>query len=176
MRPRCEIVPWWRCTNLDALGVTPERAAYEVLWVTPSGAVDGGARTVAKALLSAGGVWAPLGAVLLLPGVRWVARGVYPLVAAHRTPAAGRKSCLRRAPPLQVTGPVVSAHQGADGWQTRRLASPGHAPARPRPLTGRAQEEQGLSERLRPLEVAGQWGGVASFRGARAGRGRQSVR
>ncbi|MFI9122385.1 thiol-disulfide oxidoreductase DCC family protein [Streptomyces bikiniensis] len=83
VRPRCEIVPW-QFTDLDGLGVTPERAAYEVLWVTPSGAVDGGARAVAKALLSAGGVWAPLGGVLLLPGVRWVARGVYRLVATHR--------------------------------------------------------------------------------------------
>ncbi|MFE5515308.1 thiol-disulfide oxidoreductase DCC family protein [Streptomyces sp. NPDC056529] len=83
VRPRCEIVPW-QFTDLDTLGVTPERAAYEVLWVTPSGAVDGGARAVAKALLSAGGVWAPVGAVLLLPGVRWAARSVYRLVATHR--------------------------------------------------------------------------------------------
>lgn len=69
VRPRCDIVPW-QFTDLDVLGVTRERAAYEVVWVTPVGAVDGGARAVAKALLSAGGVWAPLGVVLLLPGVR----------------------------------------------------------------------------------------------------------
>ncbi|MEU6621924.1 DUF393 domain-containing protein [Streptomyces litmocidini] len=83
VRPRCDIVPW-QFADLDALGVTQERAEYEVLWVTPSGAVDGGAQAVAKALLSAGGAWAPLGAVLLLPGIRRVARGVYRLVAAHR--------------------------------------------------------------------------------------------
>ncbi|MEU3607951.1 DUF393 domain-containing protein [Streptomyces sp. NPDC035033] len=83
VRPRCDIVPW-QFTDLDALGVTRERAEYEVLWVTPAGAVDGGARAVAKALLSAGGVWAPLGATLLLPGVRWAARYAYRLVAVHR--------------------------------------------------------------------------------------------
>ncbi|MBX9426773.1 thiol-disulfide oxidoreductase DCC family protein [Streptomyces lateritius] len=83
VRPRCDIVPW-QFTDLDALGITRERAAYEVVWVAPAGAVDGGARAVAKTLLSAGGVWAPLGAVLLLPGVRGVARGVYRLVATHR--------------------------------------------------------------------------------------------
>ncbi|MEE1819854.1 DUF393 domain-containing protein [Streptomyces sp. SP18ES09] len=94
VRPRCDIVPW-QFADLDALGVTPERAAYEVLWVPPAGAVEGGARAVAKALLSAGGVWAPLGAMSLLPGVRWVARRVYRLVATHRhrlpggTPACG---------------------------------------------------------------------------------------
>ncbi|MFD6706289.1 thiol-disulfide oxidoreductase DCC family protein [Streptomyces roseolus] len=88
VRPRCEIVPW-QFTDLDALGVTPERAAYEVLWVTPSGAVDGGARAVAKALLSAGGVWAPLGAVLLLPGVGGGAPGGEPGGAAPPPPPAG---------------------------------------------------------------------------------------
>ncbi|MFF0560876.1 thiol-disulfide oxidoreductase DCC family protein [Streptomyces sp. NPDC020472] len=83
VRPRCDIVPW-QFADLDALGVTRERAEYEVLWVTPTGSVNGGARAVAKALLSAGGIWAPLGAVLLLPGVRWAARHAYRLVAAHR--------------------------------------------------------------------------------------------
>ncbi|MFJ9574877.1 thiol-disulfide oxidoreductase DCC family protein [Streptomyces sp. NPDC101191] len=81
--PRCDIVPW-QFTDLRALGVTPERAAYEVLWVTPPGAVYGGAEAVAKALLSAGGAWAPLGAMLLLPGVRWGARRAYRVIAAHR--------------------------------------------------------------------------------------------
>ncbi|MFE5795146.1 thiol-disulfide oxidoreductase DCC family protein [Streptomyces sp. NPDC056503] len=83
VRPRCDIVPW-QFADLGALGVTRERAEYEVLWVTPAGAVEGGARAVAKALLSAGGAWAVLGAALLLPGVRWAARRVYRLVAAHR--------------------------------------------------------------------------------------------
>ncbi|MGW0122137.1 thiol-disulfide oxidoreductase DCC family protein [Streptomyces sp. NPDC003327] len=83
VRPRCDIVPW-QFADLDALGVTAERAQYEVLWVTPDGTVRGGAEAVAKALLSAGGAWAPLGATLLLPGVRWAAARVYRVVAAHR--------------------------------------------------------------------------------------------
>ncbi|MFE0652538.1 thiol-disulfide oxidoreductase DCC family protein [Streptomyces sp. NPDC059534] len=83
VRPRCDFIPW-QYADLEALGVTRERAEYEVLWVTPAGAVEGGARAVAKALMSAGGAWALLGAVLLLPGVRWAARCAYRLVAAHR--------------------------------------------------------------------------------------------
>ncbi|MEV4193631.1 thiol-disulfide oxidoreductase DCC family protein [Streptomyces toxytricini] len=83
VRPRCDVVPW-QFADLGALGVSRDRAAYEVLWVTPSGAVHGGARAVAKALLSAGGAWPVLGGVLGLPGVRRAADGAYRLVAANR--------------------------------------------------------------------------------------------
>ncbi|MER6475014.1 thiol-disulfide oxidoreductase DCC family protein [Streptomyces filamentosus] len=113
VRPHCEIVPW-QFTDLDALGVTPERAAYEVLWVTPSGAVDGGARAVAKALLSAGGFWTPVGAVLLLPGVRWGARGVYRLIAAHRHRLPGGTPACSLPPPPRVTETTVSVRPDND--------------------------------------------------------------
>ncbi|AXE24619.1 DUF393 domain-containing protein [Streptomyces globosus] len=83
VRPRCDVVPW-QSADLGALGVSRDRAAYEVLWVTPSGAVHGGARAVAKALLSAGGAWPVLGGVLGLPGVRRAADAVYRVVAANR--------------------------------------------------------------------------------------------
>lgn len=39
---------------------------------------------MAKILLSVGGLWSVAGAILTLPPVRWVAHGVYRLVAAHR--------------------------------------------------------------------------------------------
>ncbi|MFI7382902.1 thiol-disulfide oxidoreductase DCC family protein [Streptomyces sp. NPDC049813] len=93
VRPRCAIVPW-QFTDLEPLGVTQERAEYEVLWVTPAGTVYGGAQAVAKALLSARGAWPVLGAVLTLPPVRWVAHGVYRLIAdnRHRLPG-GTAAC-----------------------------------------------------------------------------------
>ncbi|MDT0345628.1 thiol-disulfide oxidoreductase DCC family protein [Streptomyces litchfieldiae] len=93
VRPRCEIVPW-QFADLDGLGVTRRRAEHEVLWVTPRGRVYGGARAVAKALLSAGGAWAVLGAVLSLPVVRWAAHGAYRIIAVnrHRMPG-GTPAC-----------------------------------------------------------------------------------
>ncbi|MFH7597365.1 DUF393 domain-containing protein [Streptomyces racemochromogenes] len=93
LRPDCEIVPR-QFADLSALGVPPERAAYEVLWVTPSGRVYGGARAVAKILLRAGRGWAPLGALLMLPPARWVAHVAYRLVAdnRHRMPG-GTAAC-----------------------------------------------------------------------------------
>lgn len=83
VRPRCETVAWQHA-DLVSLGVTEERARHEALWVTPTGRVYGGAQAVAKALLSAGGVWSVVGAVLTLPPVRWVAHGLYRLVADNR--------------------------------------------------------------------------------------------
>ncbi|MEH0516730.1 DUF393 domain-containing protein [Streptomyces sp. B21-079] len=93
LQPRCQTIPW-QFADLEALGVTSARAEHEVLWVTPRGVVYGGAQAVTKALLSAGGRWALAGALLMLPPIRWVAHGVYRLVAnnRHRMPG-GTAAC-----------------------------------------------------------------------------------
>ncbi|MBO8202070.1 DUF393 domain-containing protein [Streptomyces smyrnaeus] len=96
VRPRCVSEPWQFLdrTELAALGITRERAEHEVLWVTPTGTVYGGAQALAKALLSAGGAWPVAGAVLTLPPFRWAAHMGYRLVAAnrHRLPG-GTAAC-----------------------------------------------------------------------------------
>lgn len=83
IKPRCETTPW-QFADLGALRVAQERAAYEVLWVTPAGVTYGGAQAVAKLLLNAGGAWAVAGALLRLAPLRWVAPGAYRLIAANR--------------------------------------------------------------------------------------------
>ncbi|MFD5098540.1 thiol-disulfide oxidoreductase DCC family protein [Streptomyces albidochromogenes] len=83
VRPRCAMTPW-QFADLGALGVTRRRAEYEALWVTPTGAVHGGAQAVARLLLSAGRGWAVLGALLTLPPLSWAAHAVYRLVANNR--------------------------------------------------------------------------------------------
>ncbi|MEU9043390.1 MULTISPECIES: DUF393 domain-containing protein [unclassified Kitasatospora] len=74
--------------------VSAERAEREVLWVTPTGRVYGGAQAVARLLMRSGGVWAYLGAVLTAPPVRPVAALVYRWVARnrHRMPG-GTAAC-----------------------------------------------------------------------------------
>lgn len=97
IRPDADAVAWQRA-DLAALGVTAERAAHEVLWVTPSGTVHGGARAVADLLMRAGGGWAPLGAVLTLPGVRRAAHLAYRAVADHRGRLPGGTAACAAGP------------------------------------------------------------------------------
>ncbi|MFE7568200.1 DCC1-like thiol-disulfide oxidoreductase family protein [Streptomyces sp. NPDC057539] len=46
LQPHCETIAW-QFADLKALRVTSTRAEHEVLWVTPRGAVYGGAQAVA---------------------------------------------------------------------------------------------------------------------------------
>lgn len=83
LRPKCTVTAW-QFTDLDALGVTQQRAEHELLYILPTGTVYGGAQAVAKLLLRAGGIWAWPGGLLTLPPVRWIAHGVYRAIATHR--------------------------------------------------------------------------------------------
>ncbi|MFC8594789.1 thiol-disulfide oxidoreductase DCC family protein [Streptomyces atroolivaceus] len=109
IRPRCEVTPW-QFADLNSLGTTRERAEHELLWITPAGVTHGGAQAVAKLLLNAGRRWAVLGALLTLPPLRWIAHGVYRLVANNRErmpggtpacalPADGRPRTQASSPP-----------------------------------------------------------------------------
>jgi predicted DCC family thiol-disulfide oxidoreductase YuxK len=104
VKPRCTVTAWQR-TDLDALGVTERRAQYEALWVTPAGTVHGGHRAVAKALLSAGRGWRILGALLLTPPVRWLAHGVYRLIADNRHRMPGGTAACSLAGERATAGP-----------------------------------------------------------------------
>lgn len=84
-----EIVAF-QSTDLDALGTTRERAAREVLWVDRRGHVCGGAQAAGKLLMDAGGAWWPLGALARVPPFRWIAHGLYRLIAANRHRLPGR--------------------------------------------------------------------------------------
>ncbi|MGW6913628.1 thiol-disulfide oxidoreductase DCC family protein [Kitasatospora sp. NPDC054939] len=74
--------------------VSWERAEQELLWVTPGGAVYGGAQAVARLLMRTGGAWAYLGGLLALAPVRPVAGAAYRWVARnrHRLPG-GTPAC-----------------------------------------------------------------------------------
>jgi predicted DCC family thiol-disulfide oxidoreductase YuxK len=102
---RWEAVPF-QFADLAALSaftgglVTEERAAREVLWITPHGAVHGGAQAAARLLLrTRRPLWSALGALLTLAPVRPLAAGVYRWVAANRYRLpGGTPACAVRRP------------------------------------------------------------------------------
>jgi predicted DCC family thiol-disulfide oxidoreductase YuxK len=83
MPSSAELKPWQR-VDLDAYGIPRSRARYEILWIGPDGRIDGGAQAIAKLLLDCGGAWAAIGALIRIPPFRWIAHGVYRLVANNR--------------------------------------------------------------------------------------------
>lgn len=89
---RARVTPW-QFADLAALGTTRERAEREVLWVE-RGRVYGGAQAVARLLAAAGPPWSLAGLALRVPPFRWVAQGLYRLVARnrHRLPG-GTPAC-----------------------------------------------------------------------------------
>ena len=98
-RRPAHLIPWQRA-DLEALGTTADRAQHEVLWVTPEGAVSGGAEAVAAWLRYAGQPWATAGRVMGWPAVRRLAARVYRWVAEHRGQLpGGTPACSLPTPP-----------------------------------------------------------------------------
>lgn len=89
---KAAIAPY-QFTDLEALGTTESRASGEVLWAE-DGRVRGGAQAIASLLIDAAGLWRPLGLLLRVPPIRWLAAGVYHLVTVnrHRLPG-GTPAC-----------------------------------------------------------------------------------
>jgi predicted DCC family thiol-disulfide oxidoreductase YuxK len=89
----------WQFTDLVALGTTAERAQREVLWVTPSGEVFGGASAFAQWLRFRGRPYALVGAAMELPLVRTLAAAVYRLIARNRQRMPGGSPACALPPP-----------------------------------------------------------------------------
>lgn len=92
--PTTAVVTPWQFADLDALGVTQAEAEEAVVWVASDGSTAAGPVAIARMLVDAGSFWRPLGWVLGLAPVRWVAWPVYRLIARnrHRMPG-GTAAC-----------------------------------------------------------------------------------
>lgn len=78
-------VPWQQLTaeQVDRWGLTDEDFATSAFWVDGD-RIDGGHRSIARALMAARAPWATCGRILLWPPVSWVAPFGYRMVARWR--------------------------------------------------------------------------------------------
>jgi predicted DCC family thiol-disulfide oxidoreductase YuxK len=74
----------WQYLDLALYGTDAHRAQHEVIWVDYTGKLYGGAQAFAQWLIHSGGAWRHVGLLLTVPPVRWIAAGVYRVVANHR--------------------------------------------------------------------------------------------
>ena len=94
------VLPWQQA-DLAALGTTQARAQREVILVTASGQVYGGAAAVAELLRTCQGLWRIPGSLMTLPVVRTLAARTYRWVAAHRYQLPGSTPACRLPEHLQ---------------------------------------------------------------------------
>ena len=98
MPTTAEVKPWQR-VDLAAYAVSTEQAQYEVVWVGVDGRIDGGAQAIARLLLDCGGLWRVPALLLRVPPLRWIAHGLYRLVAHNRYRLPGGTAACRMPPP-----------------------------------------------------------------------------
>lgn len=99
-RDRYDVRPWQEL-DLDALGVTEADCIEAAQFVRRDGSVVAGHRAIAAGLTHGAPPWRPLGHLLTLPGVSWLAARVYAWVADHRYALPGGTAACAPGIPAQ---------------------------------------------------------------------------
>jgi len=97
LAPGLTVVPWQR-VDLASLGLDVAACADAVQLVRDDGTHVSGAAAVAGVLRAAGGLWAALGRLMDLPGLRVVAAAAYRVVARNRHLLPGGTPACRTPP------------------------------------------------------------------------------
>ena len=85
----------WQHLELAELGLTPGECRTAVQWVDEGGRVASGHEAIAAALRAGHLVWRPLGALLVTPGLSWLAGHLYSWIARHRYALPGGTPACR---------------------------------------------------------------------------------
>lgn len=85
-RPAVEFVPWQHIDDLAAVGLTEAMVTRSVQWIPAgrTGVIRSGAAAAGRTLLRSRWPWRPLGALILIPPVSWLAAIGYRVIAANR--------------------------------------------------------------------------------------------
>ena len=90
----------WQHLDLAGLRLTPDQCQTAVQWVDADAEVLSGHTAIAAALRAGHPVWRPLGALLVAPGLSWLAKRLYSWVSSHRHALpGGTPACRPDKPP-----------------------------------------------------------------------------
>ncbi len=103
-RDRYDIQPWQQ-VDLAQYGLTEADCIEAAQFVRPDGSVVAAHLAIAEGLKHGAPLWRPLGHLVMLPGVRWLAGRVYTWVADHRYALPGGTPAC--APTHLSDGPVA---------------------------------------------------------------------
>jgi predicted DCC family thiol-disulfide oxidoreductase YuxK len=92
--PTCRAQPW-QALDLASVGLSEADVTTAAYWIEPDGRRRRGSEAVAAALVAAGGAWRPLGVLLGVPPLSWLARAVYRLIADNRHRLPGSTEACR---------------------------------------------------------------------------------
>jgi predicted DCC family thiol-disulfide oxidoreductase YuxK len=111
-RPDVQFVPW-QMLDLAAHGLTEQQVSTAVQWLPTSSdaPIRSGAAAVARVLLRSRWPWRPIGALMLVPPVSWLAAGAYHVISANRYRLPGSTPACAVA--------AQSSHNGDSGSTAR---------------------------------------------------------
>jgi predicted DCC family thiol-disulfide oxidoreductase YuxK len=111
-RPAVRFVPW-QDLDLGAHGLTTEAVTSSVQWLSPrtsAKAIPHGSAAVARTLLRSRWPFRLVGALMLVPPISWLARGIYRLIANNRyRMPGGTPACAVPAPGSAASGSAERA-------------------------------------------------------------------
>ena len=105
-RPAAAFVPWQRL-DLEANGLTRDEVTHAVQWLpaSPTAPVRSGAAAAARTLLRSRWPWRPVGALMLVPPISWLAALVYHVISVNRYRLpGGTPACAVPAPANSAQG------------------------------------------------------------------------
>jgi predicted DCC family thiol-disulfide oxidoreductase YuxK len=85
----------WQHLDLPQLGLTAEQCRAAVQWVGEGGEVASGHRAIAEVLRAGHPGWRPIGALLVAPGLGWLAGRLYSWISDHRHALPGGTPACR---------------------------------------------------------------------------------
>ncbi|HEU5425539.1 MAG TPA: DCC1-like thiol-disulfide oxidoreductase family protein [Actinocrinis sp.] len=124
-RPDVRFVPW-QMLDLAAHGLTERQVSKAVQWlpISADAPIRPGAAAVARVLLRSRWPWRPIGALLLVPPISWLAAGAYHVISANRYRLPGSTpACAVAAQNSRTDQHGHDGESGSEGGQSQRGGS-----------------------------------------------------